>query len=155
MKKSIIIVVVIAVVILGLFVWIGQSKPLDKTLENLQAAKSAGLEAMKAAVLNEATLNIALAADSYYQKNPTGVFEKDTDSMNKINNYLAGKNSQYQIDVEYFIHSTKTNYVVKTRAKGASNFYCFDTTTQQTKPIVVESVNDFTATTDCYGVELK
>lgn len=155
MKKSIIIVIVIAVGILGLFIWIGQSKPLDKTLNNLQAEKAANLEKMKDAVLNGATLNIVIMGDDYYQKNPTGIFEKDTASISKINNYLAGIKSDRGIDVEYFVHSTKTNYVVKVRAKGASNFYCLDTTTESVKPTVIESTNDFMATTDCKGVELK
>ena len=155
MKKSIVIVVVIAVVILGLFVWIGASKPLDKTINNLQAQKSVALEKMQDAVLNGATLNIVIAADDYYQKNPTGVFEKDAASIAKVDNYIAGIKNERNIDVEYYVHSSKTNYVVKTRAKGASNFYCLDTTTESVKPTIIESTTDFMATSDCKGVELK
>ena len=155
MKKSIIIVVVIAVAILGLFVWIGQTKPLDKTINNLQAERSVVQEKMKDAVLNGATLNIVIMADDYYQKNPTGIFEKDANSVSKVNNYLTGIKNERGLDVEYFVYSTKTNYVVKTRAKGASNFYCMDSTTESVKPTIVESTNSFMTTTDCKGVELK
>ncbi|MEK7568892.1 MAG: hypothetical protein AAB497_02165 [Patescibacteria group bacterium] len=160
MKKSIVIVVVIAVVILGFFVWVGQSKPLDKTLDktisDLRVAKSVVLEKLKEAILNETTLQIGVSVDGYYQKNNTGVFEKDTDSLTKIDNYLAGLKNNRGIDVEYFVHSTKTNYVVKTKEKGANNFYCLDTTTESVKPVVVEIVNNnFIATTGCNGVELK
>ena len=106
--------------------------------------------------MNETTLQIGVSVDGYYQKNNTGVFEKDTDSLTKIDNYLAGLKNNRGIDVEYFVHSTKTNYVVKTKEKGANNFYCLDTTTESVKPVVVEIVNNnFIATTGCNGVELK
>ena len=153
MKKSIIIVVIVAVVILGLFIWIGRS--FDKTQNNFKVEKSVALGKMKEAVLNGATVNIVIMADDYYQKNSTGIFEKDNVSINKVNSYLAGIKSERRIDVEYFVHSSKTNYVVKTRAKGDSNFHCLDTTTESVKPTIVESVTDFMATTDCKGVELK
>ncbi len=155
MKKSIIIVVVIAVAILGLFVWIGQTKPLDKTINNLQAERSVVQEKMKDAVLNGATLNIVIMADDYYQKNPTGIFEKDTSSIAKVNNYLAGIKNERGIEVEYFVYSTKTNYVVKTRAKGVTNFYCLDTTTESVKPTIINLETDFNSANDCKGVPLK
>ena len=155
MKKSIIIVVIIALIILGFFVWVGQSRPLDKTLSNLQAERSVAQEKLKDNVLNVATLDIVLMADDYYQKNPTGVFEKDANSINKVNNYLAGIKSERGIDVEYFVYSTKTNYVVKTRAKDATNFYCLDPATESVNPTIVESATAFKATTDCKGVKLK
>lgn len=156
MKKSIIIVVVIAVVVLGLFIWIGQSKPLDKTLNNLQAEKSANLVKMLDAVLNGATLNIFIAVDDFYQKNTTTLFEKDTASIDKINSQIANIKNTRGVDVEYFVYSTKTNFVVKTMAKGGNNFYCLDTVyTESVKPIVVETVADFAKSTDCKGVALK
>jgi hypothetical protein len=156
MKKSIIIVVIIAILVLGLFIWIGQSKPLDNTLSNLQAEKSASLVKMLDTVLNSATLNIFIAVDDFYQKNTTTLFEKDTASLDKIDSYIAGIKNKQDIDVGYSVYSTKTNFVVKTMEKGGNNFYCLDTVnTESVKPIIIETVADFTKTTDCKGVELK
>ena len=70
-------------------------------------------------------------------------------------NYIAGIKNERGINIEYFVHSTKYNYVVKTRSIGDSNFYCLDTTTESVKPTIIESTTDFTSTKDCKGLELK
>ncbi len=155
MKKAIIIVVVIALLILGAFIWLNQAKPLDKAINNLQQEKSANLVKMQDASLKSATLKLVIMAEDYYAKNPTGVFEKDNNSITQINSYFTGVKSQFGIDIDYFIYSTKTNYVVKTKAKDANSFYCLDSISQEVQPTITESITNFTTTTDCSGAPLK
>lgn len=155
MKKAIIIVVIIAVVILGVLIWFNQAKPLNKEIGNLQAEKGSVLVKMQDTSLKAATLNLVIMAEDYYAKNPTGVFEKDSNSITQINNYLAGVKSQYGVDIDYFIYSTKTNFVVKTKAKDGNNFYCLDSISQAVQPTIIDSLKDFTAKTDCTGAPLK
>ena len=160
MKKSIIIVTVIGLFILGVLIWGTQmSSPggtLDKTTDSLQAVKTANMEKLKDAVLKSAILDLALMVDDYYQKNEGKTFfEKEGNNINQVNNYLATIKNERGIEIEYSIHSTNTNYVIKTRIKNANSFYCLDTVSQSVEPKIIESVSNFTSVADCSGTGLK
>ena len=113
---------------------------------------------MKVPVLNMATLNITMMIDTYYKDSVKGKipFEKDADSITKVNNYIAGVKNERNLDVEYYINSTRENFVIKTKIKGDNSFNCLDTTsTDSVNPVVVNSIEKFASSTDCKGIAFK
>jgi hypothetical protein len=154
MKKQTTVVIIIAVAILGLFIWFNKSDPLGKKINEANVQKNANLEKMKDSIIKGLVLNISLDALDFYNKNSNSVLEKDSSSIQKMDARVQQIKINRNIDTEYTVHSTKNNFVIRAREKGSSKFYCLDTTTESVEPTLTESA-DFATTTDCLGAKLK
>jgi hypothetical protein len=168
------VVIIITILIGGLF-WLGSQKNMQQNGEGaskkqeesgiLSALDKQKQEAVKKA--NEARLkatiiNIVLLLENWYEANKQSFasFIDTKSNLDQVQAIASQIKNEGRMELEYNIYSTKSDYVVKIKAKGDSNFYCTNSElllkpapqTFQTIDIIGDN---FTSKNNCDGNPLK
>lgn len=152
--KSVIIVVVIAFLLLGAFIFLGSDQTgMDNVQNGLQEQKTENLKKRDEAVLKSNNPRMALLVDDYSVTVGTGLdFNADQSNVEKVTQILNEIKEKTGRDAEYKIFTTPKNFVVKLRYVGSEDYTCTDS--KVTNQVVLQSAVDFSAKLDCSGQPL-
>ena len=148
MKKSIIIVIAIAVVILGGFILLGKSQPaLEKKISDARLnAKTAGLKAFTASTMAD-------MAQYYSDEKNKEEYAKNPTVKQNLESKLATLKQKNDGQYEYRIYDEADGEASVKAADTSANIYvCIDS---RTIKVVDISADQFEKSTDCAGQSLK
>lgn len=154
MKKSVIIVICIAVVILLLSVF-GTS-----FLENKKSGINTLAQEAKAKSIDAATkakiLRVSLMLEDWYDKNNESYANFTANQLNNDNvlNSIKALEMEKNIQLNYAIFSTKDKYVVRIKSPSLNKFYCNDSTGSPLSETTSLSEEIFRSETNCKGESL-
>lgn len=131
-------IVVIIAILIGGFIWLGSQKnnPQSNTnkkeesgiLGALDKQKQEAIQKAKEATLKSRIIELGLLLETWYDSNKQSYanFIETKSNVDKISAIAAKVKSESngRMELEYNIYSTKSDYVVKIKAKGDNNFYC-------------------------------
>lgn len=165
------IVLIFAILFGGLF-WLGSHKNATKQdgvskqetgiLGELDKQKQEAVKKANEARLKATIINIGLLLENWYEANKQS-FANFIDTKSNIDQVQAIANqikNEGRMELEYSIYSTKSDYVVKIKAKGDNNFYCTNSElllkpAPQTFQLIDVSGDNFVSKNNCDGKPLK
>ncbi len=147
MKKSLIIVIVLAVVILGAFILLKpQTNPQSAVNQALGRAAEASLKTFVAIAMSDIA--------QYYsdKKNTTPYWIDATNKQALDARFAQVVKSKFEGDFAYNVLDEKENAAVKAADKSRSIYVCMDSLTAKVTNITAE---EFSKNTDCSGQVIK
>lgn len=155
MKKSLIITIGIALIILSVFVFEGYFSR-DKNSGSDTSLSESKMKAIDAASKAEA-LNLAILMEDWSSESKQGYlgFMDSQVNKDKVQASIDAVAKEKNIKLDYFITSTNTNYVIRVKPISQDKSYCIDASAAASSGYVAELVSStealFKSKADCNG----
>ncbi len=151
MKKSIIITVVIAVLILGFFVGMGffGKKLTERSMGQAAfVARNASIRATTSMIVPYIEIWGSENKDSF-----DGFIDQPA-NLSRIKSFIADLEKNLNVKIRYIVSSTANHYVVRLGVEGESLFCCADSTGAGSSEHLESAVDQFASETNCAGQPL-
>lgn len=157
MGKNLIIVVIIALAVLGGFVFLvgmGEDSAvpgaLEETTNVLEEKRGEAIQKRNEALQKSNTARIALMVDDWFIASGSYInFLTNQANKTAVDNLIAEWEQQAEVGVKYNVFTTANNFVVKTKYAKDEEFYCIDP--DNLNKVVNIADNNFSSTVDCNG----